>query len=107
MVRMIGRVVSGSGYDSKRDWGHYQMYPGTLNLMLQGEGVPPVNDHESLLMFDYFSCLPGKINNVDCLVCAPGNTLLSGRKGVAIIAAVNLRETLNLSDGNLVVVEMM
>ena len=103
-----GTVARGGGYDGTLDWQGtagklgYVPYPGTLNVVLERpflvrEGISLIND---------FIAVPGRINGHSCHVCVKEPGIEPNPCKVWIIAPYNLRDALNLVDGDRVQVTL-
>ncbi|MHC1625873.1 MAG: DUF120 domain-containing protein [Methanoculleaceae archaeon] len=126
--RMEGVVITGlgegryymglSGYrDQFREKFGFEPYPGTLNLRIQ-PGDQPVRRRLSALdwvkihgftaenrTFGEVKALPCRIDKISGAIIVPGRTHYP-EDVLEIIAPVNLRQALNLSDGDIVEVEV-
>jgi len=65
--------------------------------------MPTLDREKAVLIYDYFLCVPGKINGVDCHFCVKKSMQEHG--SIFTIAPVKLRDELNLKDGDLVNLE--
>jgi len=105
--KVTGRVGTGGGVDKKQNWKKlepilgYTAYPGTLNVKLDYR-MPSI-DEGSVARVLRGGCIPAKINGVDCHLYS--QKLLTGATSVFVIAPVRLRDTLNLKDGDSVLIE--
>jgi len=96
-----GKVRSGCGIDSGRDWSDvesvlgYRAYPGTLNIKLT-KRLPILKGN--LIYDNFFECVPANVGGVDCHIC--GKYKLTNRRIVFVVAPIKLRDALNLKDGD-------
>lgn len=100
---MIGRIKSGGGNDSKRDWTgyfNYEPYPGTVNILLD----EPSPEIEAGPGYDVFVCRPAKLNGIDGHIC--GRRSLTRQVILFFVSPVNVRKTLDIKDGDRVNIEL-
>jgi riboflavin kinase, archaea type len=123
-IKLAGTVYSGAGQGKKfiaLPWVREQLigklgfcpYPGTLNIRLTKESLPPKKQLETLhgIMVNpeagYFSgsFIKAKIKNLECYIVIPKVPNYPADV-LELVAPVNLREQLKLADGDCVSVEV-
>ena len=123
-IKLAGTIYSGEGQGKKfitLPWVREQLigklgfcpYPGTLNIRLTKENLPPKKQLETVhgtVVNPEKGYFPGllikaKINNLECYIVIPKVPNYPADV-LELIAPVNLREQLKLKDGDCVNVEV-
>ena len=123
-IKLAGTIYSGAGQGKKfisLPWVKEQLigklglcpYSGTLNIHLTKESLPPKKQLETLhgiVINPEAGYFPGllikaKINNLECYIVIPKVPNYPADV-LELVAPVNLREQLKLSDGDCVRVEV-
>ncbi len=110
-MEISGVVTSGTGKCKHRDWSQaekdigYIPYPGTLNVVFD-EKLLLEEEYYKITLLDRWWAIPCKIQDIDCYILKlKTREPDEAYQEYPIASSVFLRDTLNLKDGDAVIIE--